>query len=66
MRVSALLCGHRARVGLVVKTTEKYDVRPRAEHIVENLRILQYILHNIDDHQITNVNLGLAPHRMLK
>ena len=49
-RVSPLLCGHHARVRLVVKTTETYDVTPRTEHTVEILRILQYILHNIDDH----------------
>ena len=28
VRVSALLCGHRARVHLVVKSTEKYEVTP--------------------------------------
>ena len=50
VRVSALLCGHRARVCLVVNSTEKYDVTPRAEHTVEILRILQYTLHKIDDH----------------
>ena len=37
--VSAWLCGHHARVRLVVRTTEKDDVTPRAGHIIENLRI---------------------------
>ena len=39
MRVSAWLCGHPARVRLVVRTTEIYDVTSRAGHIINNLRL---------------------------